>query len=184
MDSFLKRRHDAPNSVSRRMISAVLLQNWYSPKIGISEGQDIANKVVVLTGGGVGIGFETAKELYRRGAHVIISSRSLEKLKTACETIKSSFPDAKAGSISCLALDLSDLESVVQFTLSLQEKLASENRTIDILVENSGVWPRAHSTSKQGYEIAFATNTLGHYLLRNRLHNIFRLRENQLYWVE
>ena len=120
----------------------------------------------------MGIGYETAKELFERGAYVMIASRSEKKLNEAVQSIKQTTNNQNNGSINYMILDLSNLDSVVSVTIDYKAKYSSP---IDILIENAGLWPREYSTSTQGYEMAFATNVLEHYLLRTRLINMSML---------
>lgn len=67
----------------------------------------------------------------------------------------------------CAQLDLSDLTSVS----ACVENLAARGVRIDVLVENAGIAPSRRAETKQGHEIAFGTNVLGHFTLRMGLHN-------------
>lgn len=72
------------------------------------------------------------------------------------------------------ACDLSDLESVRKFASALASELAKRNKegkrgTIDYLINNAGMVPHVHGTSKQGHEITYATNMLGAFLLTHLL---------------
>lgn len=120
-------------------------------------------KLALVTGGNAGIGIEISRGLAKRGASVLIAARNVAASERACAEIA-----AQTGaSVQQLKLDLSDLDSVVAATLRLEELAAG--RPIDLLVANAGVIPQAYSTSAQGHELAFATNTLGHHCLVRRL---------------
>jgi NAD(P)-dependent dehydrogenase (short-subunit alcohol dehydrogenase family) len=73
---------------------------------------DQTGKTVIITGGNAGIGFETAKALYERGAHVLLACRDLEKAQIAADTIRQA---AGTGKIDVALLDLASLESVKSF---------------------------------------------------------------------
>ncbi|GAF99217.1 unnamed protein product, partial [marine sediment metagenome] len=68
-----------------------------------------------------------------------------------------------------VSLDLADLNSVT----SAVENLGTlfPDRKIDVFIANAGIWPKKYSNSIQGYEIAFATNVLGHHALIRNLQN-------------
>jgi NAD(P)-dependent dehydrogenase (short-subunit alcohol dehydrogenase family) len=169
MESFLKRRTSLVPSFSfSRIMGGIYRQSYYTPAIDGPEKTLQTGKTILITGGSVGIGFETAKALCERGAFVVIANRTASKLEVACNEL---LPFCKhGGSIGWLAVDLSDIESVLKFVSDFQAKFP--NKKIDTLIENAGVWPRQHSLSPQGLEAAFATNLVGHYLLRQRLHNL------------
>ncbi|XP_072043923.1 retinol dehydrogenase 12-like [Amphiura filiformis] len=115
-------------------------------------------KTVVITGGNAGIGHETAADLARRGARVILACRNEEKAKGALQTIQK-----KSGSSNVVYyhLDLSDLDSVRNFA----DKFLREEERLDILINNAGVGRSYGRQTKQGYDLTFGTNHLGHFLL-------------------
>ncbi|MEM6312632.1 MAG: SDR family NAD(P)-dependent oxidoreductase [Planctomycetota bacterium] len=120
-------------------------------------------KVAVVSGGGSGIGFETARGLAKRGAHVVLASRNLAK----CEDSAKAIAEATGAEVSAIRLDLADLVQVEQAAQELTDRLAG--RSIDVLVNNAGVWPLRYAASPQGHEIAFAVNVLGHHAWTMRL---------------
>ncbi len=120
-------------------------------------------KLALVTGGNAGIGVEISRGLAKRGASVLIAARNVAASERACAEI-----GAETGaSVRHVRLDLSDLDDVAAATERLRELAAG--RPIDVLVANAGVMPEAYSTSRQGHELAFATNTLGHHCLIRRL---------------
>jgi NAD(P)-dependent dehydrogenase (short-subunit alcohol dehydrogenase family) len=174
MDGFLRRKTQVTSGVPRRMFGAIFFQSHYTPAVDDVQKTLQTGKTILVTGGSVGVGFETAKALCERGANVIIANRTASKLEEACKEL---LPFCKnGGSIDWLAVDLCDLEAVLKFVSDFQAKFP--NRKIDTLIENAGVWPRQHSLSPQGFEAAFATNLVGHFLLRQRLHNLNLLASN------
>ena len=120
-------------------------------------------KLAIITGGNRGIGYETSKGLAQRGAEVIIMSRGEETGDSAVQHIGVE----TSAVVNYLPLDLADLESVVRCTNLIAENWP--DRKIDIFIANAGLSPLSYSISPQGYEIAFATNVLGHHLLIRRL---------------
>ena len=174
MEEFLNRIHAAPPSVMSRMMSAVFMQNRYT-SICDFTGNEVQGQRILITGGSIGVGRETAKFLVGIGAHVIIASRNEGKLKEAATTLNAfGLEKGNNGTAEYIVLDLSNLDSVVEAT----NQLLQRDFKLDQLIENAGVWPTSYSVSVQGYEHSFATNTLGHYLLRQRLLDIDILKKN------
>ena len=118
----------------------------------------LEGKTVVITGGNTGIGKETAVDLAKRGAKVIVGCRNLEKGKAALKEIQE-----RSGSTNVYLeqLDLASLDSVRTFADSI---LKSESR-LDILINNAGVMMCPYQKTKDGFEMQFGTNHLGHFLL-------------------
>ncbi|NVB81101.1 MAG: SDR family oxidoreductase [Kofleriaceae bacterium] len=126
---------------------------------------DLAGKTFVITGANSGIGKITARELAKRGGHVILACRSADKTQAVIDELKQETGNDK---IEFLALDLSDLDSVRRSA----EQLLARNLPIHGLINNAGFarglkGPKA--TTKQGFEATFATNHLGHYLFTRML---------------
>ena len=115
---------------------------------------DLAGKNIVVTGANTGIGQATAEALAARGARVVLACRSEEKTRPVVEAIR-----AKGGEAELLALDLASLASVREAA----EKLLAAGRPIDVLVNNAGL-AGLRGTTKDGFEVAFGTNHLGHFL--------------------
>lgn len=121
-----------------------------------------SNKIVVVTGTG-GLGYETALELSRAGAEVILAGRNPAKGAESVQKILAQAPQAK---IRFEELDLADLTSVQAFSAKMKSQLSR----IDILVNNAGVMaPPQRRTTKDGFELQFGTNFLGHYALTAQL---------------
>lgn len=116
-------------------------------------------KTVVVTGANTGIGKVTAIELAKRGASVVLACRDVGAALATAREVK-----AAAGSesnVSVRELDLSDLLSVRRFATIFLE----EEERLDILVNNAGIMRCPRWRSKQGHEMQFAVNHLGHFLL-------------------
>ena len=119
-------------------------------------------KTVIITGGNVGLGYETAVDLAKRGARVIIACRNETKGLRAERQIRD---EAKSENVFYQHLDLSSLNSVREFSQHIND---SDER-VDILINNAGVMACPLTYSEDGYEMQFATNHLGHFLLTNLL---------------
>jgi NAD(P)-dependent dehydrogenase (short-subunit alcohol dehydrogenase family) len=128
---------------------------------------------VLITGANSGIGFETARELARKGAEIILPARSMAKAKNAVDRIRSEIPSA---SIVPGVLDLASLASVREFAAWLSAQYPGPS--IDLLINNAGVMaiPKREMTV-DGYERQFATNFLGPFALTALLYSQVRQRE-------
>ncbi len=91
----------------------------------------IDGKTALITGANSGLGFETAKLLLARGAHLVLAVRNLEKGRQAVARICENFPDAQ---VDLLRLDLADLASVGRFA----EEVRGTQRRLDVLINNGG----------------------------------------------
>lgn len=119
-------------------------------------------RTALVTGASSGIGFETASVLAARGARVLLACRSTEKSAAAAARIRSAHPQAD---LTCVALDLADLESVATCAHAVKEL----NRPLDLLVNNAGVMVPPLSRTRQGFELQLGTNHLGHFALTAHL---------------
>lgn len=126
---------------------------WTADDIG-----NLSGRTAVVTGANGGLGLETARELARAGAHVVMAARNQEKAAEAESDIRAGVP---AASLEIVALDLASLDSVRRAAETI---LASHER-IDLLVNNAGVMGIPDRRSADGFEMQFAVNHLGHYAL-------------------
>ncbi|GFG29183.1 hypothetical protein Cfor_05003 [Coptotermes formosanus] len=122
----------------------------------------IDQKVVVITGSNTGIGKETALELAKRGAHVVMACRDAKKCELARQDI---VLQTKNKYVYCRTCDLASQKSVIQFV----ERFKSEHQRLDILINNAGVMRCPHSQTKEGIEMQLGVNHMGHFLLTNLL---------------
>jgi NAD(P)-dependent dehydrogenase (short-subunit alcohol dehydrogenase family) len=123
---------------------------------------DQTGRTAIVTGANTGIGLETARMLALKGARVVLACRSVEKGKAALDRILSEKPP---GIVTVLPLDLSDLESVTAFVAAFSAK----HDRLDLLINNAGVMVPPLGRTKQGFELQFGTNHLGHFALTGRL---------------
>jgi NAD(P)-dependent dehydrogenase (short-subunit alcohol dehydrogenase family) len=127
---------------------------------------DQSGRVAVITGANTGLGYETALALAAHGAHVVLAVRNLDKGKDAISRIVAQSPQAD---VALQELDLTSLAS----TRAAAEQLRANHDRIDLLVNNAGVMYTPKSTTKDGFELQFGTNHLGHFaftgLLLDRL---------------
>ena len=144
----------------------VMSNNWTEENVG-----DQTGKVAVVTGANSGIGFETARVLAENGAKVIMAVRTLEKGETAAKEIGKNFPKAD---VRVMELDLADLDSVKDFAGNFKKEYSQ----LDILVNNAGVMIPPYSKTKDGFELQFGTNHLGHFALTAQLLDVLKKTEN------
>lgn len=123
---------------------------------------DLTGKRIVVTGGNSGIGYEAALVLAGKGALILLAVRSVEKGEDAAKQIRQVHPGAN---VEVMALDLADLASVRQFAEAYQGKY----KALDILINNAGVMALPYRKTKDGFEMQFGTNHLGHFALTGLL---------------
>jgi NAD(P)-dependent dehydrogenase (short-subunit alcohol dehydrogenase family) len=119
-----------------------------------------AGRTVVVTGANSGLGFHTSLELARRGAHVVMACRNLDKGRAAHERLLREAPGAQA---DLRELDLADLASVRAFADDL------DLDRLDVLVNNAGVMALPRMETADGFEMQLGTNHLGHFALTGLL---------------
>lgn len=133
-----------------------------------SDIPDQTGRVALVTGANSGIGLETAKALAHNGAHVVLACRNTEKAAEARLLIESSAPTRRRPSIEILPLDLSSLAQV----RVAAEEFRSRHGRLDLLVNNAGVMWLPHEFTREGHEMQFGTNHLGHFALTGLLLNL------------
>ena len=122
---------------------------------------DLTDRLAVITGANTGIGRVTAQALAQAGATVMLLCRSEEKTRPAMAAIEAAVPGAKLVFVPC---DLTSLASVE----SAAAQVLGADRPISLLVNNAGV-AGVRGITADGFELAFGTNHLAHFLLTERL---------------
>lgn len=122
----------------------------------------LSRKTAIITGANSGIGLETAMVFAARGARVIMAVRNTDKGYAAREAILNTNRHAE---VDIMPLDLSDLESVRFFA----ESFRSRHDSLDLLINNAGVMTPPYSQTKDGFEMQFGSNHLGHFALTGHL---------------
>lgn len=115
---------------------------------------ELKGKTALITGGNSGIGLETAKDLARRGARVIIASRNVEKSEDAVKHIKETTGNDK---VEYRYLNLGKKDSIVKFT----EDFNKEFDRLDILVNNAGCGFIKWKTTEDGIDLLMQVNYVG-----------------------
>jgi NAD(P)-dependent dehydrogenase (short-subunit alcohol dehydrogenase family) len=123
---------------------------------------DQTDRVAVVTGANSGLGLETARQLARHGATVVLACRSSERGAAAAADIRQTAPDAR---LDVQELDLASLESI----RIAADALRARYDRIDLLVNNAGVTYTDRELTADGFELQFGTNHLGHFALTTQL---------------
>ncbi|MGW7001739.1 oxidoreductase [Streptomyces sp. NPDC054933] len=121
---------------------------------------DQTGRTAVVTGANSGIGYCAARELARRGAHVLLACRSEQRGKDAVDRLTSEVPSAR---VTYRHLDLADLATVRAFARDYPED------RLDLLVNNAGVMALPYARTVDGFETQFGVNHLGHFALTGLL---------------
>ena len=121
-----------------------------------------AGRTVVITGANSGIGYEAARQLAAKGAHVVLACRDQAKGRGAIESITAAQPSA---SVELMELDLADLGSIRRFAAAAR----AASPALHVLCNNAGVMAIPHRTTGDGFEMQFGTNHLGHFALTGLL---------------
>ncbi|GHG52688.1 oxidoreductase [Streptomyces griseocarneus] len=120
-------------------------------------------RLAVVTGATGGIGYVTALELARAGAEVVVTGRDAGRTRNAAERMAAALPGAR---VRPGLLDLADLASVTGFA----HRMEHGGRPVDLLINNAGVMGvPERRTTKDGFELTFGTDHLGHFALTGRL---------------
>ena len=119
-------------------------------------------RVALITGANSGLGLESARALAAAGATVVLACRSLAKAEAARREL---LAGAGSGALDVLELDLADLQSVQAGARQVQERYGR----LDLLLANAGVMAPPRMRTRQGFELQFGVNHLGHYLLTRLL---------------
>ncbi len=126
---------------------------------------DLSGKVMIVTGANSGLGFETTKELSRKGAKVVMACRNPQRAEAAMQKIRDAVPGAD---LDTMLLDLASQKSVAEFA----ERFMQKYDRLDVLVNNAGIMAAPYSETVDGFENHFATNYLGHFALTARLFDL------------
>ena len=122
----------------------------------------LAGKTAIVTGGNSGIGYETARVLAARGAHVVLACRNRELGAQAQERLVRDHPGS---AVTVAVLDLGNLASIRAFA----ERFSATATSLDILCNNAGIMMCPESRTVDGFETQFGVNHLGHFALTGLL---------------
>ncbi|SCZ96362.1 BZ3500_MvSof-1268-A1-R1_Chr8-2g10143 [Microbotryum saponariae] len=123
---------------------------------------DLSGKVIIVTGGNAGIGYETVKALLKKNAKVYLAAQSQDKAEKAIASLK----QETGREAIFLKLNLGDLASIKPSA----EEFLSKEKKLDVLFNNAGVMtPPTGQLTESGYDLQWGTNVLGPYYFTNML---------------
>ncbi|TMW65990.1 hypothetical protein Poli38472_003755 [Pythium oligandrum] len=144
----------------------VVPKKWEASRI-----QSLKNKLAVITGGNTGIGYETALQLARHGANVVLACRNESKGTEAIKKLEQELANVSdAGKLEFMQLDVSDLGSVKRFS----DAFHKTHDHLDLLINNAGIMAVPYEVTVDGLESQMATNHLGHFALTSHLFDLLK----------
>lgn len=148
------------------VLGVALIKNYFGGGVCRSKAK-LNGKTVIITGANTGIGKETALDLAKRGARVIMACRDLDKASSAAREIQKASGNKE---IIVKRLDLGSMNSIRAFA---EDFLNSETK-LNILINNAGIMRCPHWKTEDGFEMQFGVNHLGHFLLTNLLIDLLK----------
>lgn len=144
----------------------VAVRRWMAGRACYSKVR-LDGKTVLITGANTGIGKETALDMAKRGARVILACRDMTRAHIAADTIRR---QSGNGNVVVMKVDLASLQSVREFARNVEK---NEPR-LDILINNAGIMMCPKWTTEDGFEMQFGVNHLGHFLLTDCLLDLLK----------
>lgn len=139
----------------------------------IDDIPDLSGKVAIVTGGNVGLGYESVKALAQKGAEVILAGRSPEKCESALQEIKEKAQEESGGlkgKIEFLEIDLASFDSIENFARNFHKKY----KRLDILLNNAALMAPPYFKTIDGLESQMGTNHFGHFKLTGLLIDLLK----------
>ncbi|KAF8585072.1 NAD(P)-binding protein [Ramaria rubella] len=139
------------------IIASLVREAWpsktsYDPEKDVP---DLSGKVIIVTGGNTGIGYEVVKQLLKKNAKVYVATRNETKSQAAIKRLQEE--TGKLGYF--LQVDLADLDSIKASV----EEFKGKETALHVLFNNAGLAEPPTQTTKQGVDMQFGVNVLGHY---------------------
>jgi NAD(P)-dependent dehydrogenase (short-subunit alcohol dehydrogenase family) len=128
----------------------------------VLSGVDMSGRICVVTGATSGLGLMTAQGLASAGATVVLAGRDPERLRSAAEAITT---ETAAAAVETVELELDCLQSVRSAAVEITGRFPR----VDVLINNAGVMFTAYQQTKDGFELQFGVNHLGHFELTRHL---------------
>ncbi len=128
----------------------------------VLAGIDLTGKLALVTGASSGLGVETARSLAAKGARVVMAARDVAKIEQHAAAIRAKHPAAQ---LEVMELHLDVPANVRAFAKAFLAK----HKALHLLINNAGVMACPLLRTAEGWEMQFATNHLGHFLLANSL---------------
>lgn len=119
----------------------------------VTEGVSLTGKTMLITGANSGLGFESARILAARGAHIVALARTRDKAQSALEEL-----GVEGTPVACELSDLAAVRAAVKAT-------AATGRKLDAVICNAGIMALQEPTQKNGIELQLYTNHIGHFAL-------------------
>lgn len=123
----------------------------------VLAGMDLTGKTFLVTGGTSGLGQESARALASKGAKVVITGRNMEKAQAVADAID--------GDVEVEELELGSFASIRAFA----ERVLAKHPKLDVIINNAGVMASPYMETKDGFELQFGSNHLGHFLMTTLL---------------
>lgn len=149
-------------------VGSALAQSPPKPDWSLTDMPSQKGRIFLVSGGTSGMGYEDAKALAAAGARVVIAARNPQRGQEAISRIKQEVPEAQ---VQFEAVDLANLASV----RALGQRLGTTLPRLDGLINNAAIMaPPERGTSADGFEMQFATNYTGHFVLTAELLPLLR----------
>ncbi|XP_040023654.2 retinol dehydrogenase 12, like [Gasterosteus aculeatus] len=132
-----------------------------------SSAERLEDKTVLITGANTGIGKETAVDLAKRGAKVIMACRDMERGQAAAKEV---IEISGSQNVVCMKLDLADSKSIREFA----EAINQGEPKLNILINNAGVMVCPYGKTQDGFEMQIGVNHFGHFLLTHLLIDLIK----------
>jgi len=136
--------------------------NFHSTALEVVEGHDLTGKNVIVTGSNSGIGVETVRALAKIGATVFMTARNTEKAQSVLDDIIKSTGNKN---IHLEQLELDSLDNVNDFV----KRFLARDIPLHLLINNAGVMACPLTYTRDGFEMQFGTNHVGHFALTTGL---------------
>nr|XP_022339322.1 retinol dehydrogenase 11-like [Crassostrea virginica] len=140
-------------------------------KFKFSSSKSLSGKTVIVTGANTGVGFETALDLAKRNGRIILACRNREKGEVAKSRIIQLTGNTN---VVFKQLDMSLMSSIREFV----SIISTEEKAVDILINNAGVVNWKENITAEGFENTFATNYYGPFLLTTLLLDLLKKSPN------
>lgn len=142
----------------------------------VVQGLDLSGKLAIVTGGNSGLGFEVTKALVSVGCFVVLGCRDMSRATAAIAQIKQTYPNAQ---LDALHIDNMTLVSVKRFAEQFLAKY--QNRALDILLLNAGMYPAKFDVTQDGLESTIQVNVIAqHYLAKLLLPKMLETKNSRL----
>ncbi|KAK9527537.1 hypothetical protein VZT92_014090 [Zoarces viviparus] len=132
-----------------------------------SSTERLDDRTAIITGANTGIGKETAIDLARRGAKVIMACRDMERGQAA---VKEVVEISGSEHVVCMKLDLADSKSIREFA----EAINKGEPKLNLLINNAGVMVCPYGKTADGFEMQIGVNHFGHFLLTHLLIDLIK----------